>query len=454
MSAPAAAPAVSGLMEALSAYIAEALGRPLPEEVAEKTKHHLLDTLAAIVSGSRLKPGALALRYVETLGGRPEALVAGSKIVTTAVNAALANGISAHADETDDSHKASRAHLGCGVVPAALAMAEREGRAGEALLKAVALGYDIGARTNLALGVSQFYDAGHSTHSFAPLFGAAAAAGALAGLDRRRVRYLLSYTAQQASGVNCWVRDEEHIEKAFDFAGMTAQAGVQAAALVAFGFTGLEDVFLGVRNFLFAYKAEDPGAFVRGLGIRYEILHTNIKKWSVGSPIQAPLDALQALIVEHGLKPGNVAGITAILSDQEAHVVDDRAIPDICLQHLLALMLVDGTVTFAASHDESRVADPTLNAVRKRVRLVATPELPRRQAIVEVETGDGRRLRRRVDVVRGTPDNPMPRAEVEAKALDLIAPVLGADRARRLAEAIWRIEGLKSACELRPLLEA
>ena len=287
-------------MRQLSAYIAQALHKPLPSPVVEKTKHHLLDTIAAMLSGSRLLPGKEAISFVRSLGGAKEACVTGSRIVTTAANAALANGMLAHADETDDSHAASLTHPGCGIVPAALAMAERERRNGTALLRAVALGYDVGCRLTLSLDAHQFREDGHSTHSFGPMFGAAAAAGALAGLKESQIRYVLSYTAQQASGISCWMRDEEHIEKAFDFGGMPARNGVAAAAMVAHGFTAVEDVFAGERNFFVAYgRAPDPAVLVRGLGETYEIMHTNIKRWSVGSPIQAPLDSLAELIRSH-----------------------------------------------------------------------------------------------------------------------------------------------------------
>src|SRR3972149_6439004 len=296
-------PAISPVMRQLSAYIAAALRRPLPPAVTEKTKHHLLDTLAAMVSGSRLLPGKTAISYVKTLGGAKEASVIGTRCVTTAINAALANGMLAHADETDDSHAPSLTHPGCGIVPAALAMAEREQRSGTALLRAVALGYDVGCRLTISLNAYEFREDGHSTHSFGPMFGAAAAAGALAGLNAARTRHLLSYTAQQASGVSCWMRDEEHIEKAFDFGGMPARNGVTGASMVAHGFTGVDDAFSGERNFFAAYgRAPKPAELTRDLGSTYAIMHTNIKRWSVGSPIQAPLDALLDLMREHGFK--------------------------------------------------------------------------------------------------------------------------------------------------------
>ena len=95
---------ISPVMQKVSAYIAAAPKKPLPAKVAEKTKHHILDTLAAMVSGSRLLPGRKAISYARTLGGNAEAVIAGSRIVTTAATAALANGMLGHADETDDSH--------------------------------------------------------------------------------------------------------------------------------------------------------------------------------------------------------------------------------------------------------------------------------------------------------------------------------------------------------------
>jgi 2-methylcitrate dehydratase PrpD len=356
---------ISDVMERLSRYIAQAGTRKLPPAVLERTKHHVLDTIAAMVSGSRLLPGKKAIAFIRTRGGTQEAGVVASRIVTTAENAALANGMLAHADETDDSHAPSLTHPGCGIVPAALAMAEREAASGEALLRAVALGYDVGCRLTMALDAYQFREDGHSTHSFGPMFGAAAAAAAIARFDERQVRHCLSYTAQQAAGISCWMRDEEHIEKAFDFGGMPARNGVAAALMVKHGFTGVEDALSGERSFFVAYgRKPAPERLVDGLGERYEIMHTNIKRWSVGSPIQAPLDALDVLMREHRVKPGDVERITVRVAHQGANTTNDRAMPDICMQHLCAVMLLDGTVSFKAAHDDRRMRDPRVLVVR------------------------------------------------------------------------------------------
>jgi 2-methylcitrate dehydratase PrpD len=429
-----ATPEISPLTRELANYIAGTTDRALPVEVVAKSKLHILDTLAAMLSGSRLKPGELAASYVDRLGGRPEATVIGTRIVTSAVNAALANAMMGHADETDDSHLAGLFHPGCGIVPAALAVAEQAGRGGQDLIRAVALGYDVGARIAPALGSRRSDTGSHSTHSLATLFGAAATAAALLRLDTTQVRHVLSYTVQQASGV-------------------------AAATMVAAGFTAVDDPLSGTHNLFTALAAAPaPHELTAGLGARFEIMRASIKKWCVGSPIQAALDALTLLMAEHGLTADNVRRIMVDMPDDRLHIVDNRTIPDICLQHLLALTLADGTLTFASAHDYARMADPAVLAIRGRITVAPSPELtvavPARQAIVAIETTEGRTIRHRTTAVRGTPDNPMETAEVEDKARDLMAPVIGTQRADRLVEAIASLERMGRVIELRPLLQA
>ncbi len=450
---------VSPLMTELATYIARALKEPLPKAVVEKTKHHVLDTLAAMVSGSRLPPGRRAVSYAKTLGGTKEATVIGSRFLTNAINAALVNGMLAHADETDDSHAPSLTHPGCGVVPAAWAMGERERANGAQLLRAVALGYDIGCRLTLALNAYEFRQDGHSTHSFGPMFGAAAATSALAGLNPDKVRHALSYTAQQASGVSCWMRDEEHVEKAFDFGGMPARNGIAAASMVAHGFTAVEDVFSGERNFFVAYgRAPDPQELVRELGTTFEIMNTNIKRWSVGSPIQAPLDALLDLIRTDDICVDDIERVVVRVANQMVNTVNNRTMPDICLQHLCAVMLLDGIVTFESSHDEARMHDPVVLNLRRRIELCGddalTRAMPSRQGIVEMTMRGGRHLCRHVTAVRGTAQNPMTRTEVDEKGFHLLEPILGKRRARLLCNTLWDLEKVKDLRTLRPLLQA
>ena len=446
-------------MSTLSTYMSAAGTRALPAEVTEHAKYHLLDTLAAMISGSELLPGQAAQRYIRAHGGKGAATIAGSALTAAPVDAALANGVMAHADETDDSHNASRSHPGCAVVPAALAVGEELGIDGARLLRAVTLGYDIGTRVIMAMGGAAFsYESSLSTHSIAGTFGASAAAASAASLDARQIRWALDYTAQQSSGTVAWRRDTDHIEKAFVFAGMPARNGVTSALLVQSGWNGVDDIFSGADNFFLAYAPKaQPDRLVEKLGDRYEIAQTDIKKWTVGSPIQGPLDAIEAIRSKKPFEADHVQRVTVRVAPSVAAVVDNRDIPDICLQHMVALMLLDKTVSFHAAHDKPRMQDPAALRQRAKVNLVRDEELakflPVRVAIVEIELADGARLSERVSAVRGTPRNPMSRVEVIDKARDLTAPILGRETADRLIETVFAIEAVTDVRSLRPLLQ-
>jgi 2-methylcitrate dehydratase PrpD len=450
---------VSPVMHKLSRYMSEAGGRALPDEVIEKTQQHILDTLAAMISGSELTPGRAALQFIAAYGGKEVATVAASRIVCGPIEAALANGVLAHADETDDSHAPSQSHPGCAVVPAALAAGERFGISGTHFLRAVALGYDIGPRFTMTLGGQQFEAESHwSTHSISPLFGAAAAAGCAASLNAAQMRFLLGYTAHQSSGLGAWNRDTEHIQKAFHFGGMTARSGVTSALIVQAGWTGVEDILSGKDNFFQAYNPHaDPAGLAEKLGERFEILRTNIKKWPVGSPIQAALDALEMLRKQRPFHSNEVQQVSVRLATDEAAIVNNREIPDICLQHMAAVMLMDKTVTFSSAHDKGRMKDAGTLREREKVKLIPDEELerlmPLRVAIVELQLTDGTHLTQRVDNVRGTPPNPMTREEIVAKGRDLMAPILGTAQCAKLVEKLLDLEQVKDIRELRPLLQ-
>lgn len=454
------AQAPGAVMLRLSSYMAGAAEAALPEAAAQATRLHVLDTIGAMVSGSTLPPGRHAIDFARAYGGPDRCTVVASTVLCGPIEAALANAVLAHSDETDDSHAPSQSHPGAAIVPATLAAAEQWNASGTRFLRAVALGYDVGTRVTMVLDPDLFQTKGHkSTHAVAGAWGAAAAAGCCAGLDAQRMRWLLDYTAQQSSGIAVWQRDRDHIEKAVAFAGMGARNGVTGALLVASGWTGVDDVLSGADSFMEAYgPGRDAAGLVEGLGQRYEVERTNIKKWTVGSPIQAPLDALHALMERYGFKAADVRSVTVRMATREAAVVDNRTIPDISLQHMVAVMLLDGTASFAAAHDAARMNDPAVLRERAKVRLVPDAELerhlPAREAVVEVELTDGRRLSERVAAVRGTAQNPMTEAEVVAKVRDLVVPVLGRDKAEALIGRVMRLEDVESVRALRPLLQA
>jgi 2-methylcitrate dehydratase PrpD len=410
------------------------------------------------VSGAHLLPGERAIAFVREQGGVPEASVLTTSVRTSAINAALANGMLAHADETDDFEPVTKAHPGCAVVPAALAVGEREGRSGVEFLRAVVLGYDLCCRFLLALGPDHVRATHRSAEGTSATFGAVGAAAALARLDERQTRHVLSYAAQQVSGLWSWTRDEDHVEKAFDFGGMGARNGVTAALMVRSGFTGVDAVLDGEHNMIEALSTEPkPELMVDGLGTRFFVTETAIKVFSVGYPIQAPLDAFLTLRREHGLTPENVDRIEVRLPADGAAVVDNRAMPDVNCQHIIALALVDGTVSFEDSHSRQRMTDPRVLAVKARVQLVAdralvVPDAPR-SGRVEVRMRDGHVVSHFTRHAPGTKENPLDTAGVNAKVRGLMMPVLGAERtdaAIRMVDALETVGNVRDL--LRPLV--
>jgi 2-methylcitrate dehydratase PrpD len=437
--------------------MAEARDLRLAPHVAQEAKHRILDTLAAMVSGSHLQAGEMAIRFTRAQGGVAEATVLTTDIRTSAVNAALANGMFAHADETDDFEPVTKAHPGSHVVPAALAMGEREGRSGAELLAAVTLGYDVCCRFLLALGPDLVRGSHRSAEGTSSTMGAAAAAASLAKLDEKGMRYALSYAAQQVSGLWSWVRDPEHVEKAFDFSGMGARNGVTAAVMAQMEFTGVWDVLDGEHNALIALSTDPkPEEMVAGLGSRFFVTETAIKPFSVGYPIQAPLDAFLTLHREHKLSVDNVERIVVKLPEDGARIVNARSMPDVNCQHIIALALVEGAVSFEDSHSYGRMADPKVLAAKECVQLIADralmdPAAPR-SGLVEVTLRGGHKISHFTRHPPGTKENPLTTERVNEKARSLMTPVLGAERTEEVIRRVNALEKLNEVRELRPFL--
>jgi 2-methylcitrate dehydratase PrpD len=447
---------------ALAEYMVRARMAELPGHVAMRGKHHILDTLAAIVSGTTLPVARMALKYASLQGAGGDATVIGLKGRCNAVVAALANGMLAHADETDDSHAAAGMHPGCAILPPAFAMAEKNGKSVADLLKAVVLGYDVGARLMRAIGANiRQQNRRYDTHAFGGVFGAAAAAGALTAtpLDVTQCRYLLSYAAQQASGLASYPMDTFHVEKAFIFAGMPARSGMTAATMLEAGFTGIEDDLEGYNGFLPSHGAEkaDPVQLSDKLGERFEITRTNIKKYSVGSPIQAPVDCLANIMAEHKVGPDDAAEIVVYTAKGEDKITrSDQHMSNLNLRYLLAATLIDGGLTFHAAHDDARVHAPEIERITKKIAIRAKPDLASaespRQGMVEFVTRDGKTFSNRVVKVRGAMENPMSTEEVAAKARELLRVALPADRSERVVETVLALEKLPKVADLVTLI--
>ena len=244
--------------------------------------------------------------------------------------------------------------------------------------------------------------------------------------------------------------------KLFVFGGMPAQNGVLSASFAAAGFVGSPEPIEGSPGLLAAYPEHaDAALATKDLGERFDVMHTTIKKWSVGSPIQSALGGLSELIEEHHLTAADVAEISVSLPRRRAQVVVNPHTPDLNLPQQLALLLVEGEATFTSSHDHERMKDPKLVAMRSRIKVE-----PRDTgdasglAIVTVRLAVGRVFERQSVKVRGTPANPMTTEEIASKARDLMTPVLGNAASEELTERLLALGSVKDVRDLRHLLQA
>jgi 2-methylcitrate dehydratase PrpD len=226
--------------------------------------------------------------------------------------------------------------------------------------------------------------------------------------------------------------------------------------MVQMGFTGVRDVLSGTHNAIAALAVQPhPEAMLADLGTRFFVSETGIKTFSVGYPNQAPLDAFLALRRQYGLRADNVERIVVRLPEDAPGIVSNSPMPDVNCQYLVATALVEGAVSFANSHSRERMADPQIRAIMQRVQVVGDPKLndpaAPRSGLVEVTLRDGRTVSHFTRFPPGTKENPVDTEGMNAKARDLIAPVLGVQRTETL---IQRVNALDEVGNMRELIRS
>lgn len=440
---------------AVAGFAARALVTDLSAEVERHAKNHIIDTIGAIVSGSAMSAGRAAQRYVQMMGGESQASVIGTRLRAPLIEAALANGMSAHADESDDSHQVSMTHPGCGVLPAALVIGEATRASGRDLMRAVVLGYEMCTRFASAFGADMSSKrASLASHSYGPLFGAGYAAGALLKFDEEKFAILLNYLSQEASGLTTWRLDSSHTLKSYAFAGMPASNGVKAAMLVHSGFTGSGDVLDASRRSMLECITANPrpDALIDGLGKQYAIVQSDIKYYSVGYPIAAPVAAVEKILALDSFTANQIECVRLRYHRDWYTVVGDLSrMPDVNLRYCLAVTLLDGRLTFGAAHDKERMQAEDVIQMGKRIEFLdADADLDYFAVRVEIEAGGKSWHAEQDKCVLGRIENPMSDAQVRDKARQLMTPVLGASSVER---AVGMLDELQSLSGVGALID-
>ncbi|HTS93806.1 MAG TPA: MmgE/PrpD family protein [Stellaceae bacterium] len=444
------------VLERFSSYAVSLGAASLPPEALHHARRSVLDWFAAAVAGG-LEPPATLL--VEALGeelGRGRAQLVPSGRRATARAAALINGAASHTIEFDDIFRDGIYHPGVVTVPAALALAQSRGLSGDAFLRAVIAGYEVGTRIGVAVNPAH-YEYWHTTATVG-CFGAAAAASVALGLDAVRAAHAMATAGTMAAGLQQAFR-ADCMSKPMH-AAHAAEVGVTCALGAERGLTGALDILEGERGFGAAMcERPDWEAALASLGKHFNITQMTQKNHSACGHIHAAIDAVLALEAEHAIAPASVKRIVArtyrtaleIAGTKDPHTVFEAKFS---LPYCLAAALVVGSVRIDAFSPE-RLADPAIRALLAKVEMEVEPKLDasfpkQRGAIVEIETTDGRRFEHFAPTRKGDPDAPLSDAELQDKARELIAPVLGAVPTARFLETLWTLDRVRDISTLMP----
>ena len=441
----------------VSRRLADALSNAagsLPDGALIDARRSLLDWFGSALAGALEPPARMTQRVVSSLGASSDATVfAGGR--SSAAGAALANGVATHILELDDVHKGSTLHAAAPVIPAALAVAEREHASGSALLDAVVIGYDAALRIGEAVNPSH-YRFWHPTGT-AATFGAAAAAGSLLRLDATAMAHALGTAGTQAAGL--WEFNADGSMSKHLHPGKAALNGVLAADLAREGFTGAGRILEGDRGFFRAMStSHDDSRITDGLGERWKVSENCYKIWACCGHTHSAIDVARELRTQQGWTSNEAASaVGAIHIDTygpgyEIVKAMNPATPyeaKFSIAYCVAAALLHGGAPLEAfspdRFDGRGVRDAQIASLLRVTTVTVADDLTAKYPAawptrVRVELRDGRTLRGASDYPVGNPENPVSTSALEEKFTALVAPRWGADATARALDVIRTID--------------
>jgi len=435
------------IQEQMAAFIFDTNHEALPAEALDMARLCFLDWLGSVYAGKGSRPAMAMLLVAKSLGGNPEATLLSDASRSSAHMAALVNAAASHVVEMDDLHKASILHPAAPVIPAALAMAEREGASGREFLAAIVVGYEVAIRVGEAMGPSH-YQFWHTTGTCGT-FGAAAAVAKILGLSKPEVAMALGSAGTQAAGLWEFLSDgamskQLHPAKA-------AADGLLTALLAEQGFTAATRIFEGEKGFCRAMAEEfDLSRLTQGLGSTPpRILSTSFKAHAACYHIHSAIDAVLEIRRKHSLQPMDVERVQIALYPAALDLLErvkpkDPYAAKFSIPFCVATALVYGQVGLSA-FTADRLEDPKIRGIIRRISLVRDAELgkvypDRWPAVVEIRTRVGQTHAARVDFPKGDPKNPMSQEELVAKFHNLATPALTEDQRKRIVDACLHLE--------------
>jgi 2-methylcitrate dehydratase len=433
----------------------------MPEEVINTGKRFLYDSIGCGLGGVETHDCQIARDALLPLGGKPECTIIGTSVRTDCVNAAFINALQIRAHDYNDIYwKADPSHPS-DIIPAALAVGEREQKSGEELLVAIALAYEFEMRL-CEVAQPGIREIGWH-HATLTGFVSPIAAGRMLGLTADQMQNAVAISGCRTGSIGCVTAGKLTMMKN-TVDPLATQAGVQSALLAKGGYVGTAAVFEGKEGVHHCYPVRwNWDALTRNLGKEWRLPQCSMKAFPTEYLTHSPISATLKLVEEHHLKPEDIKHLTVytlaraadILCDPSKYIPSSKETADHSLPYCLAVAIADREVTPRQFTDKRR-SDPKLPPLMQKIRGVADADIekqfPRLQPCrVVIETTDGRKLEKRVDFAVGDPRDPIDDRSLDAKFSAQAEGLLSAQRQRELKDAIFNLDGLAHTGELMML---
>lgn len=395
----------------------------LPKDAIDAAKRSFLDTLAVARAGFNA-PGinAAASLYLEQ-GGYPQSTLWADNKRLPAISATVINGLAAAALDYDGLHPIGLVHPGIVTIPAALAVSECVHASGRQFLTAVALADDLMCRMALSHKERRGWN-------FTAVYGglaASIAAAKILGLNAQQIRDTIGLAFLTASGTQ-QPAAERSLAKRMQSAH-AAGCGVWAALMAEKGYNGPSEVFEGKFGLYNLYEPGDSEEITKALGVRFENTQICVKKYPSCGCSHAVLDGLLEIISAHGVTADQVESVETIISPYMHRLVgapfsldgNPQVTAQFSIQYAVACALLFRQFSLNELRTE-QILDPSILNIIKRIKIVVDPENEGgvAPAEVKVKTINGAVLRRRIQDLKGTPNNPFTEFELEQKFVDCV----------------------------------
>jgi 2-methylcitrate dehydratase PrpD len=443
----------TGITDLIARFACETTYESLPPELIIAAKRAWIDTIGVTLAGSKEEASAIGLDYARATAAAEDALILGTGTRTAAALAALANGVAGHALDYDDMSKGLNGHPSVPLVPAVLAIAERDGRSGRDALLAFCVGFEVTAKIGLALGPSSYARGWHAT-SVAGTIGAAAAVAKLLNLDVEATRNALGIAVSMASGSR---QNFGSMTKPLH-AGLAARAGIEAATWASMGFTADETAIESPLGFasLYSPAGDWQPEQVANLGAPWDLIAPGlcVKQYPCCYNTHLALDAAFDASARRRLSEADIAEIEVHVAEGSTpalihHRPTTGLAGKFSMEYCVTAAVLDGAVKLASFEDEA-VARPEAQSLLRRVGISYGPE-PEARVLVKLNSGEV--LNGLAAFEHGSDADPLTWDELLLKYRDCAALVLTPEAVDNSLAILSNLENVPAVRELTAVLQ-